>query len=1058
MAKTKAKRLLSLLLSLAMVFSLTVAPVYATDASEDTLQVTEASATDEATQETDPADETGDTSAEAESSGEEVDESGDASEAEEVEEADEEETDANNSISVASDDSSTDTAVASINGTAYNSLTDAIDAAKSGETVTLLQNVTLDTTINIYKNITLDLDNYTITSSASGKAIYTTQTLTINANENGGIEATGQAINNQKGSGTGTLTINGGTYTSSTDHAIYNYNGTVIVNSGTIQSTSETARDGICCYADATVTVNGGTISGTRYGIYSTYALTVANGEISGTKYGVYFKYGTAVTVSGGSIKGGNDGDGMVEAAESTTENAIATVANTDEEEEEFTPSITISGGTFEGVTHAVYVRSAVYVTGGTFTATGTKAEYAVAFYIDGATVVFSGGTFSGMYSTAWIKSGSNGSYTYATGYGVETGTLNDNNSSETEPLVRTVVLVSPVAQIGSDDSAVQYGTLQSAIDAAAVNDTVTLLADVTEDITVAAGQTITLNLNGCTLTNVESDTITVELGATLTITGTGTVDNITHAKAAIYNNGTVTLNGGTYTRTKENGQSTTDNGSNSFYVLLNHGDMTINSGVTVSQNGHYSSMIENGYQSYNSTNARGGYVEGTNHANPTLTINGGTFTGGLNTVKNDDGATLTITGGEFKNTSQLVIMNHSTATITGGTFTGETGVNVIYNCGCDSSLDVGVLTITGGTFTAADGQYAVVDVSTADTAKVTIENGTFTGAIGATTTTATWTVTGGSYSDDSADEYLSGTSYQLAKGTSDYKVVQCIVGRSIDLSKGVITMNVYIKGAKDESSVSVSPVSTSSPATVAAYSGDDGKADFVLSQDVYAKKMATEWTVTVTMTDDYVVEYTTSVKDYAETLLEKEDTTDAVKNVLTAMLDFGAAVQTLADYTDGGLANANITSNDLSAYTATYMKNNSVTKKTVSTTSGAPTLSSVGMEFSHNFSIVLTYNADLTGYEATATTDNASESYTTAVSGKTVTISGLSAAELNQIFTITVTKDSVTNVTNLSGLYYARLVADSSTSSKQTLGRTLYLYSTRVSNLTGSENTYVEE
>lgn len=32
-------------------------------------------------------------------------------------------------------------------------------------------------------------------------------------------------------------------------------------------------------------------------------------------------------------------------------------------------------------------------------------------------------------------------------------------------------------------------------------------------------------------------------------------MDNVSHGKACIYNNGTVILNGGTYIRSKENGQ-----------------------------------------------------------------------------------------------------------------------------------------------------------------------------------------------------------------------------------------------------------------------------------------------------------------------------------------------------------------------------------------------------------------------------------------------------------------------------------------------------------------------
>ena len=94
-----------------------------------------------------------------------------------------------------------------------------------------------------------------------------------------------------------------------------------------------------------------------------------------------------------------------------------------------------------------------------------------------------------------------------------------------------------------------------------------------------------------------------------------------------MWNNGTAVLNGGTYTRSNENGISSTNSGGNSYYVLLNHGSMTID-GATVEQRGNYSSMIENGWQNGN---------ENIGENNSVMTINSGTFSGGLNTVKNDD-------------------------------------------------------------------------------------------------------------------------------------------------------------------------------------------------------------------------------------------------------------------------------------------------------------------------------------------------------------------------------------------------------------------------------------
>lgn len=264
--------------------------------------------------------------------------------------------------------------------------------------------------------------------------------------------------------------------------------------------------------------------------------------------------------------------------------------------------------------------------------------------------------------------------------------------------------------------------TLQAKIKVAAENDgTVTLDKDYTEDITIQQGQNITLNLNGKKLTNKTGHTITVEQGATLTIEGNGTVDNVTNSKTTVYNKGTVVLNGGTYTRSLEDGVDANNAGTNTSYTVLNHGKMTINGGVTIENKGHYSSMLENGYYD--------GYAASLDGVQkPEMVINGGTFDGGLNTVKNDDNATLTINDGSFSNYTQAAFQNHHVATINGGTFNAK-GVYAVINCGsnCNSINEehgkhftqitggifnggvmrsIGNIKITGGAFTADVSAY----------------------------------------------------------------------------------------------------------------------------------------------------------------------------------------------------------------------------------------------------------------------------------------------------------------------------------------------------------------
>lgn len=280
-----------------------------------------------------------------------------------------------------------------------------------------------------------------------------------------------------------------------------------------------------------------------------------------------------------------------------------------------------------------------------------------------------------------------------------------------------------PVAKIGEQG----YETLSAAITAAGTNKTtIVLQQDTNEDITIPASANIVLDLNGKTLTNNSGDTITVALGATLTIEGTGTVDNKSHGKGAIFNNGTVVLNGGTYDRTSETGESADISGGNSWYTICNHGNMTINSGATVKNTGSFSSMIENGYYNYTDSNSRNGYAEETNQKNPTLTINGGTFVGGLNTVKNDDGGKLIINDGNFSNTTQASVLNWNEATINGGTFeVTKEGTSAVLNGASSSNAsehDKGVLTITGGSFTSNGPAIA----NSFKDAKPTVTGGTF--------------------------------------------------------------------------------------------------------------------------------------------------------------------------------------------------------------------------------------------------------------------------------------------------------------------------------------------
>ena len=281
------------------------------------------------------------------------------------------------------------------------------------------------------------------------------------------------------------------------------------------------------------------------------------------------------------------------------------------------------------------------------------------------------------------------------------------------------------VAKVGETE----YDTLAAAIDAATAGQTVKLVANTAEDIKIPAGKDITLDLGNSKLTNKSGDTITVALGATLTVTGNGksadedgsagTVDNTTHQKADIVNNGTVILNGGWYLRSQETGENSETSGGNSYYNILNHGEMTINNDTMVRQEGKYSSLIVNGYYDYaGGSDPRQNYVDGINQAAPKLTINNGGFLGGVNTIKNDNGGELIINGGGFGNEEGCAVMNNNTATINGGRFIAE-GNYVLYSRYINDNVNTGKLTVTDGQF---EGKLAQIN-----DAPIAISGGTFT-------------------------------------------------------------------------------------------------------------------------------------------------------------------------------------------------------------------------------------------------------------------------------------------------------------------------------------------
>lgn len=594
-------------------------------------------------------------------------------------------------------------------GTALPAAVDGVITLENG-TYVMSENTTATIKVPNGKNATLDLNGKTLANKTGEHTIIVENGATLTITGNGIVDNVSHgkaAIYNE-----GEVTLNGGTFERSAEKGTYspygnggnswytiaNY-GTMEINTGvTVKNAggySSMIRNGGDVTADCNLTIKGGnftggvnTVKNDSFGV-----LTINGGNFSNTAQYVIMNWNKA-EITAGTFQTLDTASAVLFTS------AYGGDANT-------IGKLSISGGEFKHAsdTQEMIVDHYDASNSGTAAVTGGKFDADISKYI----------------STDYVQSAD--------------GTV--------EKLGET----NAVAKVGDT----YYKTLADAV-AAADNNTVTLLKDVTAGITIPAGKTMTLDLNGKTLTNVNDHTILNN--GNLTITGTGKVDNISHAKGALYNKGTVVVNGGTFDRSKENGKTSNDSGSNSWYTIKNVGSMTIHDGATVQTAGNnttlgkFSSLVSNGYFDANDYSTNKGLDQ------PILTIDGGTFRGGLNTIKNDDRAKLTINGGTFSNYYQAVVQNHNIAEITGGTFTAASDANAetygIYNCGCGAEIDLGTLTVSGGTFTGAT--YAVAEVSSLNAA-VNISGGQFAGTkaaiVKSSTSKATIAVSGGKFSSD---------------------------------------------------------------------------------------------------------------------------------------------------------------------------------------------------------------------------------------------------------------------------------------------------------------------
>lgn len=527
--------------------------------------------------------------------------------------------------------------LAKVGETSYYTMDEAFKAqTTSGEAITLLRDYTTGSTFNsgtVARVVDLNGHTWTCTgtdaNSAAFEINYPDASLTV---KNGKIVSS-QLIGLIPSASGGTITYNNSTLmfegveatttaTSGIETNGNNTNDTVILKNSTLNVPN---GFGIYFPSSGTLTIDNSTINA------KTMGAQVCSGSLNVTA-------GSAITVSGDPVEK-TEGDGAIQ------DGAAISIVN--RPGYKGLGQIAITGGTFTAKDANAAIKAYTWDS-------STKQESA--FDNSAKTVAVYGGTFSSAVPEALCAEGCDPIENPDGTHGVS----------------------GSVAQVGFK----AYTSLQAAIDAAQDGETVTLLADATEDVTVAAGKSITLDLGGKTLTNTNAGK------ATLTIAGDAT---------ATVKNGSIV-------------------GGTGYYTIDNYGTATLED-VTATAGNTDSSMIRN---------------------DGTLTIESGSYSGGLNVVKSEEDSTLNINGGRFELSYATsgytgVVFAYGNTTITGGEFIQSLTTTGRWNH--PQVIATGMVEghpsftkITGGTFTNkySDGSNIFRGVGKGTSDNFEVSGGTF--------------------------------------------------------------------------------------------------------------------------------------------------------------------------------------------------------------------------------------------------------------------------------------------------------------------------------------------
>lgn len=469
---------------------------------------------------------------------------------------------------------------ATVNGTGYETLQEAIGAANAGDTVTIAKDLALTEGITVAKAITLDLggkkltasgcsavtvtgasatvrggtievsagsDTYAVTVGASGSL--STESVTIIGHGASGVLVNGgsyvkRLTNIQATDGFGIRVVNGGSASHEGGMVVANYGvfvagsgSTFNMNGGDISAAGfGITGNGLAANGGTTINISGGSVSSTdSIAVYHPQAgtLTVSGGSLSGTYGGIGIKSGT-LTVTGGTIAGTSGGAYVDGESNGNGINVSGSAIHVDSRAGYAGGmNISISGGTLSSNNGYAIDEvsgggssqiSSLSVIGGSFRAALGSIRLA-----PGANASVSGGSFSHEVpaeycATGFVCDGENGSY----------------------DIVRADSIVE--AQIGDTT----YKTLAEATAAAKDGDTVVLLRSVSVDGEgiVVSGKAITLDLNGKTITGsgiTGAAVVSAAGGSAVTVLGNGGTVTGSDSPALATTGGSLVVSGGSY-------------------------------------------------------------------------------------------------------------------------------------------------------------------------------------------------------------------------------------------------------------------------------------------------------------------------------------------------------------------------------------------------------------------------------------------------------------------------------------------------------------------------------